>query len=282
MLTKMSKLKGKKPSQIRKRVKLFLYGDSGVGKTFFAMSFPKPYYIDTERGSEHSQYVDLLNKQDGVLYQTRDFEDIYEQVKALASEKHDYETLVIDPLTPIYNNLLDANSKKVGIAHGRHYGETNKLFERLLDLLLRIDMNVIITSHAKKLYDDGMAIAGTTFDCYKKVDYIFDLTLEVKLQNKNRSAFVKKSRLSNYEVDDVVIFTYDEFSKRYNKDVTSGSSVPLIIITDNTLFDLKNLIDVNSITEDTVSKWLIHANVKDLDELTEAQGNALIKKLTKE
>ncbi len=40
-------LKGKKPHEIEKRLKLLLYGRAGVGKTMTAIQFPQPYVIDT-------------------------------------------------------------------------------------------------------------------------------------------------------------------------------------------------------------------------------------------
>jgi adenosyl cobinamide kinase/adenosyl cobinamide phosphate guanylyltransferase len=157
----MSRLKGMPATITKKRLKAFFYGDAGTGKTYCSINFPKAYYIDTEKGAEHAQYVDLLNKNGSVVYQTRDYVNLYEQVEALAKENHNFETIIIDPITPIYTNLVDSlGTDKKAMAHGRHYGEANKKFERLLDLLLRIDMNVIITSHAKKEYGQDMYVLG--------------------------------------------------------------------------------------------------------------------------
>ena len=43
-------LKGIKPEMKEKRLKLFLYGPAGVGKTTAAIQFPQSYIIDMERG----------------------------------------------------------------------------------------------------------------------------------------------------------------------------------------------------------------------------------------
>ena len=44
--------------------------------------------------------------------------------------------------------------------------------KHLLSLLLRLDMNVIITAHSKNEYGNNMVVLGQTFDCYKKLDYL--------------------------------------------------------------------------------------------------------------
>ena len=55
-------LRGKKPESVEKRLKLLMYGTAGVGKTTAAISFPAPYLIDTERGAENDQYIEILDK----------------------------------------------------------------------------------------------------------------------------------------------------------------------------------------------------------------------------
>ena len=44
-----SKLKAKDPKDVSPgKSKIMIFSRSGVGKTWFALDFPKPYYIDTE------------------------------------------------------------------------------------------------------------------------------------------------------------------------------------------------------------------------------------------
>src|ERR1700749_274250 len=100
-------LRGIKPEKIEKRLKALFYGAAGAGKTTAAISFPKPYLIDTEKGAENDQYVKALKKSGGVIFQTSAFEELITEVTALLTEKHEYKTLIIDPLTILYNDLLD-------------------------------------------------------------------------------------------------------------------------------------------------------------------------------
>ena len=100
-------LRGIQPELVQKRLKCLMYGVAGVGKTMAAISFPKPYLIDTEKGFEHQQYLDKIKENGGCVFHTTNFEELLTEVKALATEKHEYKTLIIDPLTVIYSNLVN-------------------------------------------------------------------------------------------------------------------------------------------------------------------------------
>ena len=46
-------LRARKPEAVYKRLKLFMFGPAGVGKTTAAIQFPNSYIIDCERGAEN-------------------------------------------------------------------------------------------------------------------------------------------------------------------------------------------------------------------------------------
>ena len=46
-------LRARKPEAVQKRLKLFMFGPAGVGKTTAAIQFPNSYIIDCERGTEN-------------------------------------------------------------------------------------------------------------------------------------------------------------------------------------------------------------------------------------
>lgn len=212
-------LRGVAPESIQKRLKCLIYGSAGVGKTTCAITFPKVYLIDTERGAENEQYTQLISKNGGAIFQTTDFDELMTEIKSLLTEKHDYKTLVIDPLTNIYNDLLDKVALRVGTEFGRHYSESNKLMKHLCTLLLRLDMNILITSHSKNEYGNNMTVLGATYDCYKKLDYLFDLVFEVQKRGKERIAITKKSRIGTIPDGASFAFSYDEIAEKYGRDV---------------------------------------------------------------
>lgn len=210
-------LRAKKPAMIEQRLKALFYGCAGVGKTMAAIQFPKPYIIDTEGSTNKPQYVKQIEKSDGAVLMTVDFDEMVNEVKELLTTKHDYKTLVIDSLTLLYNDLLEKAEKKVGTEFGRHYGEANKRMKQLLNLLFRIDMNVIITSHSKNEYGSNLAVLGQTFDCYKKLDYLFDLVFEIQKRGDKRIGLVKKSRIESFPDTDTFPFSYEEIASRYGR-----------------------------------------------------------------
>lgn len=225
----MSTLRGKQPDERKTRLKLLLSGSAGVGKTMAAIQMPKPYIIDTERGSIH--YGKHVKASSGSVWEATDVTEIIKEVRALITTKHDFLTLVIDPITNVYDMAVAEGEQKLGIAHGRHYGYANNLFKRLCALLTVIDMNVILTAHEKKQFAtqtnaDGEKESveiGTTFDGYKKLDYMFDLYLTLereadRVKDSPRLATVQKTRIEAFPDQDRFVWTYDELVKRFGRD----------------------------------------------------------------
>src|SRR6185503_5096019 len=131
----------------------------------------------------------------------------------------------------LYNDLLEKAERKVGSEFGRHYGEANKRMKQLLNLLLRLDMNVIITSHSKNEYGQNLAVLGQTFDCYKKLDYLFDLVFEIQKRGKERVGLIKKSRIESFPDGEQFPFSYDEIANRYGREVLERSAVAEVLAT---------------------------------------------------
>jgi hypothetical protein len=270
-------LRGKKPEEVQKRLKALFYGMAGVGKTMAAINFPKPYLIDTERGAENSQYVKILEQNEGAIFQTSEFDELITEIKSLLTEKHNYKTLIIDPLTILYNNLVDkcandlkrksADKNSDGTEFGRHYGEANKYMKHLLNLLLRLDMNVIITSHSKNEYGQGMTVLGQTFDCYKKLDYLFDLVFEIQKRGKERVGIVKKTRIESFVDSETFPFSYAEISKRYGKNILEKESSIEVLASIEQVKEIKRLIGLLKIPEESYQKWLDKTSSNSFDEM---------------
>lgn len=270
-------LKGIKPEAVKKRMKVLFYGAPGVGKTTAAIQFPSPYLIDTEKGAENDSYVEELKKSNGLVLQTSDFEEIVSEIKELLTVKHDLRTLVIDPLTTPYNDLIEKSEKKVGTEFGRHFGEANKRIKHLYNLLMRLDMNVIITCHSKDKYGSGMSITGTTFDCYKKLDYMFDLVIEIVKMGELREGIVRKSRLKEFPEGDRFKFSYDEIAKRYGRDILEKSATEEKLASKEQVMQLRHLVELYKEPEEVIDKWKEKAKVETFEEMNVEIIDKLIK-----
>jgi len=260
-------LKAKKPLVIESRLKVLFYGNAGVGKTMAAIQFPKPYIIDTEGSTNKPQYVKAIDKSDGAVLMTVDFDEMLSEVRELLTTKHEYKTLVIDSLTLLYNDLLEKAERKVGSEFGRHYGYANKSMKQLLNLLFRLDMNVIITSHSKNEYGQNLAILGSTFDCYKKLDYLFDLVFEISKRGKERVGIVKKSRIEGFPDSDTFPFSYDEIAKRYGREVLERDAIAQELADDEQVIEILQLIDLLKVPADIYTKWLDKASSDKFEEM---------------
>jgi hypothetical protein len=270
-------LRGKKPTEIQKRLKALFYGTSGVGKTTCAINFPNPYLIDTERGAENSQYIKILEKNNGAVFQTSDFDELLKEIITLLSVKHDFKTVIIDPLTTLYNDLVDKSAERLkriskdkeatGTEFGRHYVESNKKMKHLLSLLLRLDMNVIITSHAKNEYGNNMVVLGQTYDCYKKLDYLFDLVFEVQKRGKDRVGIIKKSRVDSFQDGEIFPFSYQEIANRYGAELLEKEIQIEELATKEQLAETFRLIELLKVPEETIEKWLTKANAESFEEM---------------
>jgi len=260
-------LKAKEPSVVEQRLKALFYGAAGVGKTMASIQFPRPYIIDTEGSTDKKQYVEAIKKVKGVVLKTVDFDEMINEVKELLTTKHDFKTLVIDSLTNLYNDLLEKAEKKVGTEFGRHYGEANKRMKQLLNLLFRIDMNVIITSHSKNEYGLNLAVLGQTFDCYKKLDYLFDLVFEIQKRGNNRVGIVKKSRIESFPDGDTFPFSYEEISKRYGAEVLEREAAPQELASAEQVQEIKRLVELLSIPQESIDKWKSKASAEEWSEM---------------
>ena len=279
-------LRAKQPQTIQKRLKALFYGNAGAGKTTAAIQFPKPYLIDTEKGAEHQQYVDMLSKKGGVIFQTSSFDEVVKEIRALLTEDHEYKTLIIDPMTTIFDSLVDECTREIvskskdptidGSEYGRNVTMAGNKMKVLCNLLIRLDMNIIITTHAKNEYIAGKSTNQQTFDAYKKLDYIFDLVIEIQKRNKKRYGIVKKSRIKSFEDLEIFEFSYDEVAKRYGREIIEKSAEKEILATSDQVESLDHYVDLLKVDDKTTGKWLAKASASSFEEMETTKIQACI------
>jgi hypothetical protein len=258
-------LRAKKPDPTQKRLKLFMFGPAGVGKTTAAIQFPNSYIIDCEKGTEN--YDKLINASGSAVFQTTDIHDAIQEVKALLTERHDFRTLVIDPITPLYNDLLDKCEAKVGADFGRHYGAANKEMKRLANLIMSLDMNVIITAHAKTEYGQNFAKLGYTFDGWKQLDYWFDLVIELGKKGRRRNAKVVKTRLEAFPDEDVFEWSYEAIKQRCDVTVLEKQAAQVELASPEQVREISDLLNVVRLPDGVVEKWFAKSGVEEWEDM---------------
>jgi hypothetical protein len=285
-----SKLKAKAPSQVEPtKPKVLIYGPPGVGKSWFSLSFKKVFYIDSEQGVSRTHYMERLAKGGGVILGPEDGsldpETIISQLQALATEKHGYETLVIDSATKIFNTIIAAESERLGDKD--QFGASKKpgiaFMRRFINWIHRLDMNVIIITHEKEEWGQdakGNRVAiGFTFDCFDKLAYELDLTFRVVKQGSSRYGVIRKSRLLGFPENERFQLDYETFASMYGKDVIEKSVTTITLATPEQVAEIVRLADLLKMSEEEKQKWLTKASASDWNELTTEQADKAIKAL---
>lgn len=266
-------LKGKSPENLDKRFKVFLYGAAGSGKTRAALQFGRNYHIDCERGADN--YVDLYKASNSVRFQTTDSDEVIEQIKLLASEKHDYQTVTIDPITVVENDLIlrseDAIAKAfreggkseadaAANAKGdmRVWRDRDRVLRRLGNLLLNLDMNVILIAHGKTEYGDAMKRLGTTFDAWKRWIYMFDLALEIERRGARTVAMVRKTRMKQFPDGEAFDFSYNAIRDRLGA-AMEREVAKIELASPEQVAEINRLLAVVKLPDGTVDKWMVAA-----------------------
>ena len=261
-------LKFKKPEVKQQRLKVMIYGEMGTGKSTCACLFPKTAYIDTEDTSSKKKYAKMIIDNGGLVLATGDFEEILQQVKELMSTKHDFKTIVIDSLTIPYENLQADCERTTGSDFGRHVTAANKKMKLLVNLLLRIDMNVVVTCQAKKEYGSNMSVIGQTYSCYNRLGYMFDLVFETQIRGDKFYAATKKSRIDEFPMNETFAFSFEEVIKRYGADCIDKTVVPQELADQAQVIEVQRLIDLFKIPEETWIKWIEKHNAESFEELS--------------
>ena len=127
-------------------------GDSGLGKTSLAATFPNPIVIRAEDGL---QGVPAAIRPDALPVVTS-LEQLIEQMTALYKEEHNYKTIIIDSVTALerlfMQNVIDSDPKKpksinqaLG-GYGAGLGAVATLHHRVGKLMSKInaDKNIAI------------------------------------------------------------------------------------------------------------------------------------------
>ncbi len=276
--------RGKKPELVKRgKPKFILSGKSGVGKTFFMLDFPKPFIIDCEGGAVEPQYVEkmkavdawYMGKEDG----SQDFKTVIEQIKELATTKHDYKTLVIDSFSKLYNLTAAIAEERVGNVYAADKKEAQKPTRQLQIWMDRLDMTIALICHSKDKWEKGQPTGTTTFDAWDKLEYDLNLWIELVLTGRNRSMVVRKSRVEGFILGNSYPADYQNFAKLYASDDISAPSVAVVLATPEQIAEAKRLMELFNISDEDQKKGLKKYDVDDYDELSGDQIISIINNL---
>lgn len=197
-------------------LKVMVWGESGSGKSRFALSAPNPIVIDLEGSTRlYANEFDFWkaeidkNNQQAINSATLTKNLIAE---ILAGNYPDRKTLVIDPVTDLLDCIEEICSreyeKKIGkkvdtlnaVQKTKWYAYRRDTSRTMLNQLKDVPMNLVLVARAKNVWDtkDGkMQSVGLTYDALEITEYLMDIVIQLEKNGDETRAIVKKSRLGN-------------------------------------------------------------------------------------
>jgi hypothetical protein len=151
--------RGRRPQ----RIFALIYGTDGVGKSSWASNAPKPIFVGAEKGTEQ---LDVAR-----FPQTETIAELLDQLRALQTEKHEFQTVVLDSLDWIEPLIWKSVCDEAKVEHiEQAFGGYGKGYVRALDLwrtllkelsILNHKMHVLLIGHCmiKSFVDPDLASA---------------------------------------------------------------------------------------------------------------------------
>jgi GTPase SAR1 family protein len=273
-------MKAKTPEKTEKRLKLFVFGPSGVGKTTAAIQFEKAVIIDTERGTDF--YSETIRKSGSVVLKSNNFDEVKDEIRSLLTTKHEYRTLIIDPVTQLYNSCQEkwnrvfekhAKTEKEAEVQDfgmRYWSRVKSDFKGLQRMIMALDMNVIVTSHQKDQYGPNMSKIGVTYDSMRGDDYLYDLVFKLENKGGKRVAVTIKERaeIGKPKFPDEFEWSFENFKKFYGAEIIERAAVPVLLASPENVEKVKAMLEVVRIDDSEIQNWLTKADVSDWSEMT--------------
>ena len=197
-------------------LKVMVWGESGSGKSRFALSAPNPIVIDLEGSTRlyanefdfWKAEIDKNNQQ--AINSAALTKNLIAEI--LAGNYPDRKTLVIDPVTDLLDCIEEICSreyeKKIGkkvdtlnaVQKTKWYAYRRDTSRTMLNQLKDVPMNLVLVARAKNVWDtkDGkMQPVGLTYDALEITEYLMDIVRQLEKNGDETRAIVKKSRLGN-------------------------------------------------------------------------------------
>lgn len=198
-------------------LKIMIWGESGSGKSRFALSAPAPLVIDLEGSTRlyadefdfWKAEIDKNNQQ--ACNSAALTKNLIREI--LEGQYPDRKTLVVDPITDLLDCIEDICSREYEKMIGKKVDTLNPLQKtkwyayrrdtsrNILNQLRDVPMNLVLVARAKNLWDtnkDGkMQVAGLTYDALEIVEYLMDIVIQLEKSGDETKAIVKKSRIGN-------------------------------------------------------------------------------------
>lgn len=243
----MSILSGlRKPNSRKKGMKILIYGESGSGKTVFALSFPKSIVVDSEDGYSWYEGTERTRNVVGIL-DSQSYDDLENLMDELDdANDEEFSSLVIDSETKVYENIKEAlqNVEETRAARKgrdvldanlsmRSYGKIGQLSGRLQNAKLRLasqGINIISVAQAADEMEDagnGQRVkVGEKPNMDKRARFDYDVVIRLFTKDNKYYGEIEKDRLEVFERGDIIENpSYQNWAHRLESKDNQGETV---------------------------------------------------------
>lgn len=204
-----------------------IHGMGGVGKSSFAASCPKPFFLDTEGSTED---MDVSRAE------PETFSQLMEYLTLFYTTENEYKTVVLDTVDwaermaqkeVCDNHNIEALSQ---LDYGRGYDEVNHMMQRVASALSAIQKQgkiVIVLAHSEIVkYSNPL---GTNYDI-----------IRIKMRDKTSDMFRELVKLIGY-MHRPVLTSIDKKAGGFQEKIRAINSYePVISCVPNAAYDAKN------------------------------------------
>lgn len=223
-------------SKRKKALKILLYGDSGSGKTHFALqaSPGKTLIFDAEGGADFFEgkkgfVFDYWTDDEGL--KTSSIRELNKAIDYLETDdgRKTYDTFIIDPISDIWDNIqaqridykdnrarlkaekygeeyVEKNESELENFNQKDWGDMKRIYKNFMLRLKNLPQNIILIAREKEISDtkpngDVIRTGEYTYEAEKNTKYAVDFGVRLVFDEKKqkRTAIVSKTRSDGVE-----------------------------------------------------------------------------------
>ncbi|MGV8131879.1 MAG: AAA family ATPase [Candidatus Pacearchaeota archaeon] len=192
---------------VERRLKTYIFGKAGAGKTMAAVQFIDPAVYDMEHKAMSFSDTYTFDVMEPSYVEPADvLNELYTEIENLQQNPGNYKTLVIDSASTYTDLLIDKHLRRLREKTGNpnyllkplDYKIIKAEVKSFVNRLMLLDMNVVLTARSRNQYDpdsgEMMKVIGTEPDAHKEFTSLFHIVLELVGEGpmQPRTAYVRR------------------------------------------------------------------------------------------